>query len=158
MTIQNARGYRFRGEDLGTFGTGNTREVTVTNTVTAAGRPLITTMAYTGGSVSAAIIGTPTVAVTGLNRVIVNRSPKFYMTLTATINPSASGQGAQTVQIPIAPLQSFFLPVTMNATGATMAFNSTWPIPGPLNPAANFSTPTPATTTQTLTFDYIQES
>ena len=79
----------------------------------------------------------------------MNRSPRYYITLNAVYNGTA-------IQIPIAPLQTLYLP--QNITGpASLSANSIWPIPVPLT---GVRTPTvPLATGQTIiTFDLLLEN
>ena len=128
MTLQNVRALLWRGEDLG-YGGGNTRELTTSTQVVASARPLLVTQSFTLIQDITPYLGTSVVSgVRGQQRVIMNRSPRYFITLNAVVNGLA-------VQIPIAPLQNFYLP--QNVIGpATLTANSTWPIPLPMTGAS----------------------
>lgn len=149
MTLQNVRALMWRGEDLG-YGGGNTREVITSTTVAASARPLLVTLAFTttldisAYLPKAVITGTP-----GQTRAIMNRSPRYFITLTARY-------AGALIQIPIAPLQVFYLPNLITGPGS-LTINSLWPIPVPLSGASGVSLPI-ATGMTALTVDILVEN
>lgn len=155
MALQNVRSLLWRGEDLG-YGSGNTREQIINTKVAAAARPLIVTQGFVTSQSITGYTGTALIAsFVGRLRMLMNRSPDYWLTLSAMIQPFQSAT-AVAIQIPIAPLQSLYLP--NNVFGpATLTVNSNWPIPVP--PAGAPSTTVPlASTTSTMTFDWLAEA
>lgn len=150
MTLQNVRALLWRGEDLG-YGGGNTRELVTSTQVAASARPLLVTQSFTLLQDVTAYLGTTIVSgVRGQQRIIMNRSPRYFITLTAFVS-------GQPVQIPIAPLQNLYLP--QNITGpATLTANSSWPIPVPLAGAAGTVPPPKSNGMTALTFDLMVEN
>lgn len=155
MALQNVRSLLWRGEDLG-YGSGNTREQIINTKVAAAARPLMATQGFVLTQTMTGYLGSNVIAsYNGLLRMVMNRSPDFWMTLTAMCVPSGV-QSPQTIQIPIAPLQNLFL--ANNIYGpATLSINSTWPIPVPMTGASSAVVPL-ATGTSAMTFDWLGEA
>lgn len=149
MTLQNARAFLWRGEDLG-YGGGNTRELITSTTVAASARPLLVTLAFTTTlDISAYLPKAVIYGIAGQTRAIMNRSPRYFMTLTARY------AGAP-IQVPIAPLQIFFLPNLMTGPGS-LSINSTWPVPMPLSGASGSVLPI-ANGLTSLTVDILVEN
>lgn len=116
MALQNIRALRILAEDL-SFGAGNSKDVTMAQTVAAAARPIMQTVGF-AGSTSASFIGTGTPSLSGTIRALTSRSPNYFMTLTATLNGTA-------VTIPIPPLATVFLPLGLSGSSGTLAANYT---------------------------------
>jgi hypothetical protein len=155
MTLQNVRSLLWRGEDLG-YGSGNTREQIINTKVAAAARPLIVTQGFASSQVVTGYLGSNAIfSYNGILRMLMNRSPDFWMTLTAQCLP-ALGASIVPIQIPIAPLQNLFLPNNIYGP-ATLSMNSNWPIPQPLAGAGAATVPL-ATATSVLTFDWLGEA
>lgn len=155
MALQNVRSLLWRGEDLG-YGSGNTREQIINLKVAAAARPTIATQGFvTSQSVTGYLGTTQIVSYNGLLRMLMNRSPDYWLTLTAMCVP-AYGAAAVQIQIPLAPLQNLFLPNNVYGP-ATLTMNSTWPIPVPLSGASSATVPL-ATSTSAMTFDWLGEA
>lgn len=148
MPLQNVRALLWRGEDLG-YGGGNTRELITSTQVAASARPLLITQSFTLIQDITAYLGlTVASGVRGQLRVIMNRSPRYFITLNAVVN-------GLPVQMPIAPLQNLYLP--QNVVGpATLTANTTWPIPIPITGASGAVMRT-ANGTTALTFDLMVE-
>jgi len=154
MALQNVRSLLWRAEDLG-FGNGNAREYVIPITVPAAARPVMFTRAFAGScDVTALLAVTSPWPTNGKQRVIVNRNPRYWITVAGTMNTTAVGTG-NAASFPIAPLQMFFLPVNFAAT--TVTANSAWPIAQPLTGSPGATVPLATTTTQ-LTFDILGEA
>lgn len=119
-------------------GNGASRDLTLQQTVPAAGRPLIATVGFKA-SIAATMLPAQTIAANGIIRMVVSKSPGYWMTLTGTVNAVA-------VTIVVPPLATVFLPVGF--AGTTMAANATSAPAGV--PLANSDT--------RLTFDIMQES
>jgi hypothetical protein len=152
MGLQNVRALLWRGEDLGSTGAG-TRELIVQTKLPASARPQISSMAFVSSLDISSFLGTTVPAgVTGLNRLVVNKSPDYWLTLWATV-------GSQAVQAAIAPLSTFFVPTNM-VSGAAQAglltMNSTWPVLKPMTGTGFGSVPVASSTTA-LTVDLVVE-
>lgn len=155
MALQNVRSLLWRGEDLG-YGSGNTREQIVNTKVAAAARPLMATQGFVVSQVVTGYLGTQAIAsYNGLLRMLMNRSPDYWLTLTAVCVPVGIAS-PQAIQIPIAPLQNLFLPNNVYGP-ATISINSTWPIPVPITGASGAFVPV-ATATSSMTFDWLGEA
>ena len=157
MALQNVRSLLWRGEDLGSMG-GGTRELIVTTQVAAAARPQISSLAFVGTLNIAAFLGTAqNTAVQGLNRIIFNKSPDYWMTLLASV---AAGGTAQPIQVPIPPLGSYFIPANVFSSASVqvgmLVMNSTWPIPLPISGVGSAVIPL-ATLQTALTADIMLE-
>lgn len=156
MTLQNVRSLLWRGEDLGGTGAG-TRELTLTSQLPAAGRPQIQSLAFVTSISVAGFLGTAqSSTLSGLNRIVHNKSPDYWMTLMATV---ATGGAPVAVQVPIAPLGIFFVPANMYSSATQpglIVANSTWPIPVPLSGQGSMLVPT-ATAQTALTVDLVAE-
>lgn len=153
MALQNVRSLLWRGEDLG-YGGGNTREQIFNVTVPAGARPQMTTQGFAGAVPVTSLLGTTaSIQQNGQLRVLMNRSPDYWITLTCLY---FNGTGMGQVQIPIAPLQQLFLPQNLVGPG-TISANSTWPIPQP--PAGSPGSQVPLASAQNiLTFDWLDEN
>jgi len=127
MALQNVRALMWRGEDLG-FGGGNTRELITSTQVAASARPLLVTQSFTTTQDISPYLSAST-GPRGQIRSIMNRSPRYFITLKATLEGSL-------VEIPIAPLQTLYLPQTITAP-ASLVINSTRPIPVPASGASS---------------------
>jgi len=154
MALQNVRALLWRGEDLG-FGGGNTREVIIQSQVAASARPQIITQSFIGSyPLGKLLTSTDNLVVSGKNRILVNRSPRHWLTVSATMG---TGTGGLPVQIPVPPLQCVFLPQNIYGSGAMILAGSLWPIPVPLTGATSAALPT-TTPTTAMTFDLVLES
>ena len=155
MTLQNVRSLLFRGEDLG-IGGGNTRELITPSQTVAVARPTIMTRAFTGSlDLSSLLPVSFPLSSVGRNRVLVNRNPRAWLTLTANVYNDTTGT-ATVVQIPVPPLQPYFLPANMGNSVKVTA-NSSWPIPVPLTGATLVAAPL-VTPLNALTIDLILEN
>lgn len=137
MALQNVRGIRWLQQDL-SYGSGAARDVTLYQTVPAAGRPMLSTIGFKA-SIPATMIAAVPIAASGLIRMVVSKSPGYWMTLTGTVNGVA-------VTLPIPPLATVFLPAGF--VGTTMAMNSL---------SAPSGAPVAGTDVR-LTFDFLQEA
>lgn len=147
MSLVHNRAIYVRCEDAGA-GPGNTREVNVNYSGAATARPVVSTVGFSN-TTTATALGAPSLAAnTGQTRSVTNRSRRYWLTLAGTINAAA-------IQIPIAPMQTIFLPDNLVCTAATMTMNSTWPLPA--GAAAMPTQLTVASSTQNLTFDMVLE-
>lgn len=160
MTLQNTRSLLFRGEDL-SFGGASPKEAQVSTTTPATARPVIISLGFYGSTAQMnGYLGTmavPTSAMAGLNRLIVNRSTRYWISLTAQLGASNSGLTTSTITIPIAPRQAMFLPSTLFATTASLiATDSAWPLFIAPNQAAGVLPPTAGQTTM-VNLDFIAE-
>ena len=155
MALQNQRALYWRGEDLG-YGGGNTRENTVTMTVAASSRPYLQTLVLRGTYASSLFL--PNFALASILpnvRCVINRSPIFYITLIATIAPFGSGAAQTVIHMPIAPLQSLFLPNNIVIDASTqVVMNSTFAVPVV---ALSVSTVPLASNQNSITFDVFAE-
>lgn len=156
MTLQNARALLWRGEDLGGTGAG-TRELTLSSQLPAAARPQIQSLAFVTSINVAGFLGTaPVTALSGLNRLVHNKSPDYWVTLMGTV---AVGGTPVAVQVPIPPLGLYFVPANMYSSATQpgiIVANSTWPIPVPLS--GQGSSLLPVATNQTaVTVDLVSE-
>lgn len=148
MTLQNVRALMWRGEDLG-YGGGNTRELTTSVQIAASARPLLVTQSFTTTQDITPYFGTSVVSgVRGQLRAIMNRSPRYFITLNAILNNVA-------IQIPIAPLQTLYLPQTIVGP-ASLSANSAWPIPLPMS-GVNVGTVPIANGMTAITYDLMVE-
>lgn len=153
MALQNVRALLWRGEDLGA-GSGNTREVVSRSQVGASARPSNLTQSFVGAfNLGALLKASVTLTVSGKNRVIVNRSKNYWITINASLGTAA---GPLSVSIPVPPMQSVFLPQNLHGAGATISMNSAWPLPVPLSGSTVGMAPQ-ATLLIALTFDFHQE-
>jgi hypothetical protein len=154
MALQNQRALYWRAEDLG-FGGGNTRENTVRMTVQASARPVLQTYVTRGQIFLPQALMAPSLSsVAPQIRAIVNRSPCYYLTLIATLQPFGTGGTAMPIHLPIPPLQTLFLPNNVVSDSATQVVaNSTFPLP---NSTGAASVPVASSTTP-ITFDVLVE-
>lgn len=156
MTLQNARALLWRGEDLGGTGAG-TRELIVTSQTPAAGRPQIQSLAFVSSISVAGFLGTAqSSTLSALNRIVLNKSPDYWVTLYATI---AAGGTPVACQVAIPPLGMFFVPANMYSSATQpglIVANSTWPIPVPLSGTGTNLVPL-ATAQTAVTVDLVTE-
>ena len=160
MALQNTRALLFRGEDT-SYGGAAAKEVVWTTTAVASARPVLMSLGFVGSTTQLNnLIGLTmnvAAAMGGLNRLIVNRSPTFWMTLTCRLGYANAGASIYTIAIPIAPRQMMFLPHTVYADGTTLlAADSAWPLSLPPGPAAGY-TPPQAGSVNTVNFDWVAE-
>lgn len=139
-------------------GTGaGTRELITTSLLPAAGRPQIQSLAFVTSISVASFLGTaPISTLSGLNRIVHNKSPDYWVTLMGTL---AAGGTPVAVQVSIPPLGLFFVPANMYSSATQpglIVANSAWPIPVPLS--GQGSTLVPVATNQTaVTIDLLSE-
>lgn len=92
----------------------------------------------------------------GLNRIVHNKSPDYWVTLYATI---AAGNTPVPMQVPIPPLGMYFVPANV-FSGAIqpglIVANSAWPVPLPLSGSGSMVIPV-ATAQTAVTVDLVQE-
>lgn len=156
MALQNVRSLLWRGEDLGGTGSG-TRELILSSQQAAAARPQIQSLAFVSSISIAAFLGAAQSSVlSGLNRIVHNKSPDYWVTLYASM---ATGGTAVAMQVPIPPLGMYFVPANVFSgaiqPGIVVA-NSTWPVPVPLSGTGSLVIPV-ATAMNALTIDLVQE-
>lgn len=155
MALWNTRSLLWRGEDLG-YGSGNTRELVSATRVAASARPLILSQGFVGSQVVTGYLGTtPILTYDGKLRMVMNRSPDYWLTLSAQCSGVSGATGSSAIQIPIPPLGSVYLPNTVYGP-ATLSVNSTWPIPVPPSGVTNSAVPLASSST-TVTFDFLGE-
>lgn len=129
MTVQNVRSLLWRGEDLGSTG-GGTRELIINTQAAAGARPQIASLGFVNSVNVGAFFGaSQQAAITSLNRLVVNKSPDYWLTLTAQL---ANGGASTAITVPIPPLSTFFVPANMFGSAATLSINSAWPVPVPI--------------------------
>ncbi len=160
MALQNTRAILFRGEDT-SYGGAAAKEVIWPTTAPAAARPIVMSLGFVGSTTQLNNFIGPIVnvnaAMGGLNRLLVNRSPTFWMTLLCRLGNANSSASIYTVAIPIAPRQIMFLPHTVFTDGTSLLqADSGWPLALPPGPAAGYQPPQ-AGTTSTVNFDWVQE-
>ena len=157
MALQSARAYFFRGEDLG-FAGGYPVERSARSTVSVSSRPTLVTLGFVGSIDVSRLVGAAAVPANGLagkTRILVNRSARYWMSLTGQLGNGDTSGNTITATFPIPPRGMLFLPSTFFAgPTATVSANSTWPLPQ--LPGAPAPTPAP-TTTASMAFDFYSE-
>lgn len=157
MALQNVRSLLWRGEDLGGTGAG-TRELVLQTQQAAAARPQIQSLAFINSiSISAFLGSSQSTTLSGLNRIVHNKSPDYWVTLYATV---ANGGTGIAVQVPIPPLGMFFVPANMYSSASVqpgrVVINSSWPVPIPLSGTGSSLIPI-ANATTAVTLDLLSE-
>lgn len=160
MALQNTRAFLFRGEDT-SYGGAAAKEVIWPTTAVASARPILMSLGFVGSTVQLNnLIGLTmnvNAAMGGLNRLVVNRSPTYWMTLTCRLGYANASAQTYTIALPIAPRQMMFLPhnVYVDGTSLLMA-DSGWPLTLPPGLSAGY-TPPQAGTINTVNFDWMAE-
>ncbi len=158
MTLQNVRSLLWRGEDLGGTGSG-TRELIVPTQVAAAARPQIQSVSFVGSISVDAFLGARNSVIAGLNRIIVNKSPDYWVTLLASMASGSVGPGNYAISVPIPPLGFYFVPANVFSSSTQLGVvqaNSAWPIPVPLS-GTGFRVIPIATALTAITIDLVTE-
>lgn len=153
MALQYTKTVSWNGEDLGFGGQRITRK-SFAATAQGTQPPVVVTPSFLQSTTlpTQLLGGLFSFTQFGLNRLIVNRSPRFFMTLVCQVSDSL----AKPAHFVIPPLQTLFLPQNCTSASATMYADSTFPYPLP--PGANAASIPKAGSVTSLTFDFVRES